>query len=170
MASSSVTSCSSWSNTLSAYELDAPWNAARAFAIGADICIVIATMSCLVMTCAAVPTLVIKMTACLFFLGFLFESLIFIAFSSDVCTTTFSCKFNSGAGTAIAAILFAFFAAVAAAKIPPPNVDEDFIPGEGQAAGTAKVENSVENKDDNHYSSWWQPYGKSEEKWFSVQE
>ena len=66
------TSCSSWSNTLSSYILDAPWNAARAFAIGADICIGIATIACIMMTCVAMPILVIKMTACLFFLAFLF--------------------------------------------------------------------------------------------------
>ena len=120
------TECGSWSDNLNSYLADGAWNSARGFAICADICIGIATIACIVMTCASVPTLVIKMTAGLFLIGFLFESLVFIAFSSDVCSSTFSCKFSSGAGTAIAALLFALIAAVTAANIRPHTVNEEF--------------------------------------------
>lgn len=143
-------SCIEWNDSADSDILDATWIAARWLALCANVCIGIAIISCIVMTCIPLPVAIIK---CLVFgllcLGFFFESLVFIAFSSDVCSNI-NCQFSAGAGTAVAALILAMIAAAFAFKIPPcepgnftpgaPFLDEGLVGG----PGTVKVQTTLE--------------------------
>ena len=143
-------SCIEWNDSSNDDILDATWIAARWLALCANVCIGIAIISTIVMTCIPLPDAIIK---CLVFgllsLGFLFESLVFIAFSSDVCSNV-TCQFSAGAGTAAAALILAMIAAAIAFKIPPWESGDytagGVIRGEGLvgAPGTVKIQSTIE--------------------------
>jgi len=92
----------------------------------------------------ALPDKFIKLIGLLLFFAFFFESLIFIVYSSDVCTT-FACSFSAGSGTGVAAIILALVSAAVVCKFPP-YVD-DFLPGtvqDTETPGTVTIKTVME--------------------------
>jgi len=109
--------------------LDSKWKASAWMAVCANVCLRISMISIICMTCMALPDKFIKLIGLLLFFAFFFESLIFIVYSSDVCTT-FACSFSAGSGTGVAAMILALVSAAVVCKFPP-YVD-DVLPGKVQ--------------------------------------
>jgi len=136
--------CVTW--TQNAYDnlLDNKWKASAWMAVCANVCLGISMISIICMTCMALPDKFIKVIGLLLFFGFFFESLVFIVYSSDVCTT-FACSFSAGSGTGVAAIILALVSAAVVCKFPP-YVD-DFLPGtvqDTETPGTVTIKTVME--------------------------
>ena len=104
-------------------------------------------IACMVMTSVSVPGVVIKLTAALFLLGFVFECLVFVAFSSKVCAL--GCEFDKGAGAAVAAAIFALLACTSAAMIPPYHNEEVHSTPGYVMPGSVTVETTVTSDGNN---------------------
>jgi hypothetical protein len=124
--------------------LDAKWKAARSMSVVANACLGISVLSCIVMMCLALPIVFVKLILALLVLGCLCESLVFIAFASNVCDYISDCQFSSGAGTAVAASVLALIAAAFVSKLPQPHDKPDEFVPRSDEPGTVTVKTTVE--------------------------
>lgn len=109
------------------YFLDATWKAARAMAVTANVCGFITMIITICLSCVSIPKKFLKVATFLSAAAGFFESLTFIAFSSDICKN-YNCNFAWGAGCAIGAILIYFFNAYLLHSVPEYEREEDDRP------------------------------------------
>lgn len=106
---------------------DATWKAARAMAVIANICGGVTMIITICLSCVSIPKMFLNFTTFLSAAAGFFESLTFIAFSSDICQN-FNCNFAWGAACAIGAIVVYFFNACLLYSIPEYEREESDRP------------------------------------------
>ena len=106
------------------YFFDATWRAARAMAILSNICGFVTLIITICLSCVSTPKLFLNFTAFLSAAAGFFESLTFIAFSSDICKM-YNCNFAWGAGCAIGATALYFVNACLLRSIPKYEREEE---------------------------------------------
>jgi hypothetical protein len=108
------------------YFFDATWKAARAMALMSNICGGITLIITICLSCVSIPKMFLNFTTFLSAAAGFFESLTFIAFSSDICKN-FNCNFRWGAGCAIGAIVVYFFNACLLYSVPKYEREENYV-------------------------------------------
>lgn len=101
------------------YFFDSKWKAARAMAILAGICGGVTFIICICLSCVSIQSKTfLHFTVFLSAAAGFFQSLTFIAFSSDICKE-YGCSFGWCAGSAIAAMFLYWINAFILSRIPP---------------------------------------------------
>lgn len=101
--------------------LDAPWKAARAFAILANICNGVTMLFLIAASCVSYNSHALKVFAGLSFSGSASQMLTFTMFASKISDAPYNGTFYVGGGMAIIAFLFSITTGLLILQIPPPG-------------------------------------------------
>jgi hypothetical protein len=113
--------CVKYSPTQVEFFLDAPWKAARAFAIIANICSGMTLLCLLVSSCVAYPPIALQGLAGLSFFSGVSVILTFLLFASVVGDAPFNGSFYYGGAMTIIGCISCFITAMLLLQIQPPS-------------------------------------------------